>query len=79
MPSVSATICQSKQGASLHHHTMSSTWPDEANKQSRGCQSTSMSPSQNQGRCRLMAIDTADSLSRLLQDDGGSAQLPFRP
>lgn len=38
-----------------------------------------MSPSQNQGRCRLMAIDTADSLSRLLQDDGGSAQLPFRP
>lgn len=28
---------------------------------------------------RLMPIDTPDLLSRLLQDDGGSAQLPFRP
>lgn len=26
-----------------------------------------------------MAIATADLLSRLLQDDGGSAQLPFKP
>lgn len=62
----------------MHHHTMSSTWPDEAN-QSRGCQSPSQS--HNQGINRLMAIATADLLSRLLQDDGGSVQLPlhFRP
>ena len=75
-PSASTTICQTEQGGNLQHHTMSSTWPDETSKAEAA---RARARSQNQGLYRLMPIATADLLSPLLQDDGGSAQLPFRP
>lgn len=58
--SASTIICQSKQGGSLHHHTMPSTWPDEANKAEAA---RARARVRNQGRYRLMTTAMADSLS----------------
>lgn len=60
-PSLPAqSYARSKQDGSLHHHTMPSTWPDEANKAEAA---RARARVRNQGLYRLMAIARADSLS----------------